>query len=187
MTEKEFKKIKRKILNILRNSTIEEEVPHAKNTLKWVLKLKPDADFPLKIAALGHDIERGFPELKIKGENYKDYDAFKEAHSKKSAEIIYKILSEFDITEEEKKRVAYLVRNHETGKGDEDCQILNIADALSFFECNVYFYYKRNGYEKTKERCIWGLKRLPESYKNYIKIFHYKEESLNKLINSLLG
>ncbi len=35
-----------------------EDPRHAENTLDWLLKLKPDADEALQIAALGHDIER---------------------------------------------------------------------------------------------------------------------------------
>ena len=35
-------------------------------------ELKPDADDALKIAALGHDIERAIEERKVRREDYKD-------------------------------------------------------------------------------------------------------------------
>ncbi len=48
--------IKKKIEKIIEKSPIPEDPIHSKNTLKWVLKLKPDADDALQIAALGHYI-----------------------------------------------------------------------------------------------------------------------------------
>lgn len=38
------------------------EMPHFERTVYWLLKLKPDADEALKIAAIAHDIERAFRE-----------------------------------------------------------------------------------------------------------------------------
>ena len=44
--------VKRKIEEVIKGSSVPEDPIHSKNTLEWLLKLKPDADESLKIAAL---------------------------------------------------------------------------------------------------------------------------------------
>ncbi|MCH8014049.1 MAG: hypothetical protein IH823_04570 [Candidatus Dadabacteria bacterium] len=58
--------LKKKIEEIIKKSSVPEDPIHSKNTLKWLLKLRPKADEALRIAALGHDIERAIEERKIK-------------------------------------------------------------------------------------------------------------------------
>jgi len=58
--------VKRKIEEIVKESPVPEDLVHSRNTLEWVLKLDPGADEALKIAALGHDIERAIEERKVK-------------------------------------------------------------------------------------------------------------------------
>jgi hypothetical protein len=53
-------RIKNEILQILSHSAVPEDYEHALSVLKWLNKLNPDADFPLHIAAIGHDIERAY-------------------------------------------------------------------------------------------------------------------------------
>jgi hypothetical protein len=72
--------LKRKIEEIIKKSPVSEDPIHSKNTLEWLLKLKPDADEALKIAALGHDIERAIEERKVRREDYKNYDEFKDLY-----------------------------------------------------------------------------------------------------------
>ena len=49
---------KQKIHTIISKSSVPEDPAHAENTLKWLLKLKPNANEALCIAALAHDIDR---------------------------------------------------------------------------------------------------------------------------------
>jgi hypothetical protein len=58
--------VKKKMEWIIKKSQVPEDPVHSKNTLEWLLKLKPDADDALKIAALGHDIERAIAERKVR-------------------------------------------------------------------------------------------------------------------------
>ncbi len=57
---------KKKIEKIIKNSLVTEDPIHSKNTLEWLLKLKPDADEALQIAALAHDIERAIEKRKYR-------------------------------------------------------------------------------------------------------------------------
>ena len=76
-----------------------EDSIHSKNTLQWLLRLKPDADEGLQIAALGHDIERAIEERKVKRQDFEDYDAFKQAHARDSASILRKLMLDNGISD----------------------------------------------------------------------------------------
>jgi 3-hydroxyacyl-CoA dehydrogenase len=78
---KEIECVKKKIEKIIKNCLVSEDPIHSKNTLEWLLKLKPDADEALKIAALAHNIERAIEKRKVKRKDYRDYDKFKNAHA----------------------------------------------------------------------------------------------------------
>ena len=58
--------VKRKIEEVIKGSSVPEDPIHSKNTMEWLLKLMPDAGESLKIAALGHDIERAIEKRKVK-------------------------------------------------------------------------------------------------------------------------
>ena len=67
-------RLKNEIKSITSNSQVPEDSIHAQNTLEWLVRLKPDADEALRIAALGHDIERAMERSKVKRENFSDFD-----------------------------------------------------------------------------------------------------------------
>jgi len=177
--------IKRRIEEIVAQSKVPEDPLHAKNTLEWLLKLKPDADIALQIAALGHDVERAIEERKIKRENFSDYDEFKRAHASNSAQILKEIMIECGADEELMNDVVDLVKKHEWG-GDERANLVMYADTLSFFEINLPFYFKRNGLEETRRRFFWGYRKLPEKFKKLLKNFNYSDERITNLVKEWL-
>ena len=170
----EFEKIKKNILDIISNSPIPEDFSHAENTLKWLLKIYPEADISLKIAAIGHDIERAVPE-KIKRENYKNYDEFKKVHAQRSAVILKKFLLNFNLSNSIIEKVFNIVKNHEHG-GDFYSDILKDADSLSFLENNIKYYYQREGFENTFKKAKWTYKRLSEKAKEELKNIKHENE-----------
>ncbi|GAH59945.1 unnamed protein product, partial [marine sediment metagenome] len=107
--------VKKTIEGVIEKSLVSEDPLHAKNTLEWLLKLKPDADDALKIAALGHDIERAIEHRKVKRKNYRDYDEFKEAHALNSARILEEIMKGCNVRKELIDDICFLVSHHETG------------------------------------------------------------------------
>jgi len=177
--------IKRRIEEIVAQSKVPEDPLHAKNTLEWLLKLKPDADIALQIAALGHDVERAIEERKIKRENFSDYDEFKRAHASNSAQILKEIMIECGADEELMNDVVDLVKKHEWG-GDERANLVMYADTLSFFEVNLPFYFKRNGLEETRRRFFWGYRKLPEKFKKLLENFNYSDERITNLVKEWL-
>ena len=176
-------RIKNEILQILSHSAIPEDYEHALNVLKWVNRLKPDADFPLRIASIGHDIERALPEQKVQRMNFPSYDDFKRAHAENSAKIVNEILSMYPIAQDVIERVHYLIANHEFGKeGDLDLTILKDADSLSFFEINLPYYLHREGEQETYIRMQWGYNRMSGSAKGFLKDFSNGEDILNDFL-----
>ena len=65
---------KKKIRLIIAGSRVPEDLLHADNTLEWLLRLDPEADDALQIAALAHDIDRAIEEIKVKRKDFDDYD-----------------------------------------------------------------------------------------------------------------
>ena len=174
--------VKRKIEEVIKGSSVPEDPIHSKNTLEWLLKLMPDADESLKIAALGHDIERAIEKRKVRRQDYKDYDVFKDAHALNSANVLAEIMQACDIDKKMIDEVFFLVRHHETG-GTDQVDILKDADSISYFEVNLPHYFIRNSLQETKRRCFWGYKRLSDKSKKIVAELNYQ----NKEIESLLS
>lgn len=176
-------KLEKDILEIISNSPIKTDLAHAKSTLKWIVKLKPDADYALQISALAHDIERALEPNYINNtkEKYYNYIEHKRLHSKKSAEIIVEILRRYDFDEEFLHKVEHLVLNHEFG-GDLESDLLMDADSISFFEDNFILYYKLYGEEKARKKIKYMYERMSNKAKKLIKNFKYEDEKLNILI-----
>lgn len=157
--KKDLEQLKNRITEIIATSRVPEDPVHSRNTLDWLLELEPDADEALKIAALGHDIERSIEDRKVRHEDFPDFDAFKKAHAESSARILREIMESCGMEEALINEVHRLVRNHEAG-GDPRSNLLRDADALSFFDVNLPMYLQREGPERTMDRCRWGYQRL---------------------------
>ena len=177
---------KKKIEEIIKKSPVSEDPIHSKNTLEWLRKLKPDADEALKIAALGHDIERAIEERKVRREDYKNYDEFKDAHASNSAKVLTEIMEACNISKKIADDIFFLVCHHETG-GSERVDILRDADSISFFQVNLPDYFIRNGVEETKKRYLWGYRKLPDNLKRVVAEFDYQNKELESLVRTCIG
>lgn len=178
--------VKKKIEEIIAKSSLPEDPIHSKNTLQWLLKLKPDADEALQIAALGHDIDRAIEEHKVRRESYKDYNEFKDAHALNSANILAEVMKECNINKKLADDISYLVRHHETG-GTRNVDILRDADSISFFQVNLSYYFIRNDIEETKKRCLWGYKKLPNNLKEKVANFKYEDKEVEFLLRGIIA
>jgi len=158
---------KRRIKSVIAGSGVPEDPIHAQNTLDWLLKLDPKADQALRIAALGHDIERALEHRKVFRANFANFEAFKAAHAENSALILQEIMADCGLEPDLAAEVCRLVRLHEVG-GDPRADLLRDADSISFFDVNLPFYSERNGLTETLRRSIWGYRRLSERAKNMV-------------------
>ncbi len=176
---------KQKIRAVIAGSKVPEDSRHAENTLDWLLRLKPDADEALQIAALGHDIERAFEARKVKRADFPDYDIFKAAHARISAEILKGIMEDCGVPQDMVSEVCLLVCRHETG-GDPRSDLIKNADSISYFHVNMPLYYQREGWEETKRRCIWGYGRLSPRMKEIVENMSHLDEKLMKLLKEAI-
>ncbi len=177
--------VKERIEAVISHSSVPEDPVHSKNTLEWLLRLRPHADEALRLAALGHDIERAVEE-KVKRKDFPDFESFKAAHAKRSAELLKKIMLDCGVEDTSLiERVHALVLKHEIG-GDPDSDLLRDADALSFFDVNISLYFERNGWEETRRRALWGLRRLSEGARAFVEDMRYEKKELNTLLREVL-
>ncbi len=173
--------VKRKIGEVIKGSSLPEDPIHSINTLEWLLKLMPDAGESLKTAALGHDIERAIEKRKVRRQDYKDYDAFEDAHALNSANVLTEIMQACDIDKKMINEVFFLVRHHETG-GTDQVDILKDADSISYFDVNLPLYFIRNNLKETKRRCLWGYKRLSDQGKKIVAELNYQNKEIKSLV-----
>ena len=171
--------LEQEILEILKKNP--EELKHAKDTLKWLLIIKPDSDSNLRIAALSHDIERAIEPWKIK--DYKLDKEFRAKHTQRSAEAIKEILEKNNFDEKDIKIIYSLVLNHEFG-GNESKNILKDADSLANFEwCDDLFGIEK--IENLKSVAEKMFSRLSEENKKYIKDINFKNKEIKEIISQL--
>ena len=178
--------LKSRIKDIISRSKITEDPIHAENTLKWLLFFEPDADDALQISAIGHDIERAMEHIKVRREDYPDYDSFKSAHAKNSARVLTEIMNEMGLGKDIIDDVNYLVSHHEVG-GDKRADLLRDVDSLSFFDVNLPHFYHREGFHNALQRCIYGYKRISPARRKWIQGLFYEDDELNNLVRKILS
>jgi hypothetical protein len=174
-----------RIRSAISRSKVPEDPLHAENTLAWVLKLTPKADNALKLAALGHDIDRAIETRRVRKDLFQSFDEFKAAHASNSAEILRSILEECGVEEPIRLEVCRLVSLHETG-GDEKSDILKNADSLSYFQNNLPLYFARNGWMETKRRSLWGYARLSPELRRIVGQFRFESEDIGALVQEVV-
>ncbi len=172
---KMINKVKIFIKKLLENKTEVEKMVlnHLIDTEKYVIllnkkitKIEPSEE--LRIAALGHDIERAFRDEKIYEKMYKSENGFLSEwylnyHQEKSAEIIANFLKSSNYPEDKIERVYNFILKHEVG-GDFETNILKDADSISFFINNsehfIIIKTKESSIEKVKEKLDWMYNRI---------------------------
>ena len=173
------------IRRYIAGSTTPEDPAHADNTLHWLLRLKPDADAALQLAALGHDIDRASRD-KVRRADYDDYDAFKAAHARHSAEILRQLLTANGVPAAVVERSCELVCHHEAG-GTADADVLKDADSLSYFDTNLPLYLRREGEEEALRRSFWGLQRLSAPALEMLRGWQFSDPAVARVVARALA
>ncbi|MFA6428044.1 MAG: DUF4202 family protein [Candidatus Buchananbacteria bacterium] len=178
-----FAKVQTAIKKIIKKSPLEWDLLHAQKTLFWLLKLNPEADEILKIAALAHDLERGVTGITETThlKNLSNLKEFKREHAKRSSEIIGALVKAYDYSPAEITRLKKIVENHEVG-GDQETDILRDADSIAYFDQHIEKYYQRNGAIKTKDKISFMFDRVSDPAKQIIKQLKYKNSEVTQLV-----
>lgn len=136
---------------------------HALDVWQWVLRLDPEAGAAVQLAALFHDVERIFTEADSRGEQaVADYDDYKARHAERSARVTDQVLREQGAPSGLRTRVAELIAGHDQPGRVEgtDGELLEDADALSFFSLNSSGYLNYYGAEQARRKMGWTRARL---------------------------
>lgn len=148
----------------------ESQKKHFERTVFWLEEFLPNCTEAYKIAAYGHDIERG-----INGENDRDYlnPDFIKMHEDEGARIMEEFLYASGSNMETIAKVKHLISRHEVG-GDEEQNAIMDADSVSYFETNAEIFVtkrvKKDGYEKVKGKLDWMFNRIStEERKNFAR------------------
>jgi len=121
-----------------------QSAQHLVRAEEWLLILKPDASEEMLLATLTHDMERAFPgpdSPVLDPRQGVDNPVYNMAHSERSARIVSAYLQEQGASQESIAQVARFIRVHEYG-GDDDENLVQAADSLSFLEVNVDSFLK---------------------------------------------
>ncbi len=176
-----------RIAEVIAGSSVPEDPRHSSNTLEWLLRLDPNADAALQLAALGHDIDRAVEERKVQRADFADYDAFKAAHARNGASILAEIMREFAVEDDAlTDEVHRLVCLHEVG-GDPRSDLLKDADSISYFDVNLPLYFDRHGWEETRRRCVWGYLRLREPARSIAARLQHANPELRRLMDESIA
>jgi len=192
MESERYSNIKKDIEGIIKKSPLEWDLVHSGKVLFWLLKLKPDADEILKIAALAHDMERGATGITeiTHLKDYGDIKQFKKEHTIRSANIAEGLLKKHGYGEEEIKRARKLIENHEEG-GDEETNTLRDADSVAFFDYNLEPTLNRNkminpdAVERTKSKIKFMFNRVSPKAQKIIKDLKYDNPEIQDLIKAI--
>lgn len=117
---------------------------HLLKAEQWARRLKPDASEEVLLATLTHDMERAFPgpDSPIQDpQRGVDDPIYLRAHSDRSARFVRSYLQEQGAPLESIEQVIRLIQAHESG-GDEEENLVQAADSLSFLEVNVDLFLR---------------------------------------------
>jgi len=157
---------------------VRADYDHALDTWQWVLRLAPEADLALQLAALFHDVERLISEADARSEHRAaDYQAFKDEHAARGAEWAETLLARAGVDATTRRRAARQIAVHERpphledGAADGESAAvawLNDADALSFFALNSVGYLDYYGPEQTRKKVAYTLRRLRPAARRHL-------------------
>jgi hypothetical protein len=161
-------------LHDLAKPLVRADYNHALDTWQWTLRLEPEADLAVQLAALFHDVERLVSEADARIEHRAaSYQAFKENHALKGAWMADQALARVGVDERTRRRTARLIAEHERPPSPNDPEasdiaLLNDADALSFFSLNSVGYLDYYGPEQTRRKVEYTLRRLRPGSLRYL-------------------
>lgn len=143
---------------------VKADLDHALDAWQWLLRLAPQASLAVQLAALFHDIERLESEADRRVEQHApDYQAFKDAHARRGGDVAYDVLVSAGVDRTTALRTRAIVATHERRGADPDVDLLNDADALSFFSLNSAGYADYFGPAQTRKKVAYTLGRLGPS------------------------
>lgn len=165
------------LLHDQRKPLVKADRDHALDTWHWVLRLSADASFAVQLAALFHDIERLESESDARVEHRAaNYQAFKDAHARRGGDRTYDVLRAAGVDTPTAVRVRDIVAHHERRGADPEVDLINDADALSFFSLSSSGYLDYFGPEQTRRKIAYTLGRLGTSARRKLALVRLRPD-----------
>ncbi|HVG63856.1 MAG TPA: DUF4202 family protein [Hyalangium sp.] len=162
--------VRHRALHDLDKPLVRADYHHALDTWQWVLRLEPEADLAVQVAALFHDVERLLSEADARVEHKAaNYQIFKDAHAALGAELSCALLEELSVDETTCEQVRWLVTRHERPGEDGALALLNDADALSFFSLNSSGFIRYFSPEHSRRKVAYTLARLRPEHRPWLE------------------
>jgi hypothetical protein len=183
-----YEKVEKYVIDSFTTAGKIHQIEHFKNTVKWIKRLKPDADEALLIAAIAHDIERATRKedmIEMKKKYGLTSKKFLRTHQTRCAKAISEFLNKQGADKKLIFRVKMLVSRHEEG-GNKDQNLLKDADSVSFFKTNVPYFLSSEkikdvgGKERTEKKLTFMYNRISsKKAKQIVKPLY--EKAIKKL------
>ena len=154
-----FELLYQEIRKLCLNSSFKHLWPHIKEMLEIVEEFEDKPSEELKLAALGHDIERTRQHKIVQKSDFSTLNEYLEAHSKASAEVMGALLLRYGYNESTVEEVKQLIVEHEFG-GEGYAQLLCDADSLSFFTYYMPYYTEGKEALKVEQKIIEKYTRI---------------------------
>lgn len=181
-------------LHDLAKPLVRADYNHALDTWQWVLRLEPEADLAVQLAALFHDVERLVSEADARIEHHSantaNYQEFKDDHALKGAWMADQTLARAGVDERTRRQTARLIAEHERPPAADDPEareiaLLNDADALSFFSLNSVGYLDYYGLEQIRRKVAYTLRRLRPGSLRYLDGIRLRPQVAETLAEAL--
>lgn len=121
---------------------------HSLDTWQWVLRLEPEADVSVQVAALFHEV--GGP-------------LFEGATPARSADMARELLAELGVGLGTRERVCRLITHHERASEEAERELLDKADSLSFCSLHTSDFLRSFGSEHARRHGTMELTRPEDS------------------------
>jgi hypothetical protein len=108
---------------------------HSLDTWQWVLRLNPDAELAVQVAALFHEVEGPL---------------FEGATPARSADMTRELLADLGVESSTRDRVCRLLTRHERASEEAERELLDEADTLSFFSLHTSDFLRCFGTEHAR-------------------------------------
>jgi hypothetical protein len=183
-----YNKTEKFVIETFTKKNDDHGIKHFLRTVYWLKQLKPEADEALLVAAIAHDIERGFREHEAYNKISNSKKGFMSDdhlthHQNEGARIIGEFLSKIGADKKLIDRVKSLISKHEVG-GDNDQNLLKDADSLSFLENNIDHFLtkktKETSKSKVKDKFDWMFNRITSNKAKQIAK-HWYDDAIKRL------
>ena len=164
----------RRIVETVRTEGTLNDLVHAINTLHWLTVMDSGASEIIRLAALGHDIERARPN-RVLMRGVTSYIEYKRAHAQISGMMLNAILNECGYADNDGDLIEHIVAHAEERSDDAMVQIVCDADSISFFDVNLAGYIKEKPrivvaeksqfmYDRSSDAARWRIRTLVQQH-----------------------